>query len=90
MNPALTSPRSSVCIDSLGCIFPQFASETAFRREIFSIVSALNDLGITSVITAERLEEYGPIARHGVEEFVADNVVLEGAADAQAVKERPK
>ena len=28
------------------------------------------------MITAERNEEYGAIARYGVEEFVADNVVI--------------
>ena len=31
---------------------------------------------MTAVITAERTEDYGAISRHGVEEFVADNVVL--------------
>ena len=28
------------------------------------------------MITAERTEDYGPISRHGMEEFVADNVVI--------------
>jgi len=27
-------------------------------------------------MTTERIEEYGPIARYGVEEFVSDNVVI--------------
>jgi len=27
-------------------------------------------------MTGERSEEYGEIARHGVEEFVADNVIV--------------
>jgi circadian clock protein KaiC len=31
---------------------------------------------VTTVITTERVEEYGPVARFGVEEFVADNVVI--------------
>src|SRR5687768_8015364 len=65
-----------LCMDSLGCIFPQFGSQSSFRREIFAIVSAINETGVTSVLTSERLEEYGPVARHGVEEFVADNVVI--------------
>src|SRR5688500_1299108 len=42
-----------LCMDSLGCIFPQFATQAAFRREIFTIVSAINEMGITSVLTAE-------------------------------------
>ncbi len=37
---------------------------------------ALKRMGVTSVLTAERTAEYGEISRHGVEEFVADNVVI--------------
>jgi len=31
---------------------------------------------VTTVMTAERSEEYGPVAQHGVEEFVTDNVII--------------
>ena len=31
---------------------------------------------MTAVLTAERTEDYGPIARFGVEEFIADNVMI--------------
>jgi circadian clock protein KaiC len=71
-----TTGATRLCMDSLGCIFPQFPTQAGFRREIFGIVSAVNAMGVTSVLTSERLEEYGPIARHGVEEFVADNVII--------------
>jgi circadian clock protein KaiC len=33
-------------------------------------------MGVTAVMTAERTEDYGPIARFGVEEFIADNVMV--------------
>jgi circadian clock protein KaiC len=33
-------------------------------------------MGVTAVMTAERTEDYGPIARFGVEEFIADNVMI--------------
>ena len=33
-------------------------------------------MNITALLTAERTQEYGDIARYGVEEFVADNVVI--------------
>jgi circadian clock protein KaiC len=33
-------------------------------------------MNVTAVLTAERIEEYGPIARFGVEEFIADNVMV--------------
>lgn len=65
-----------VSLDSLGAIFTQFSDVAIVRRELFRIASALKRLGVTSVMTAERNEEYGAISRYGVEEFVADNVVI--------------
>ena len=46
------------------------------RREIFRLVARLKKLGVTSIITTERVEEYGGVAAFGVEEFVSDNVVI--------------
>lgn len=63
-------------IDSLGAIFTQFADSSIVRRELFRIAVALKRMGVTAVLTAERVEDYGEIARFGVEEFVADNVVI--------------
>lgn len=65
-----------VSLDSLGAIFNQFSDSSIVRRELLRIASALRRMGVTSVLTAERTEEYGPIARYGVEEFVSDNVVI--------------
>ena len=47
-----------------------------FRREIFRLIARLKEIGVTTVMTTERVDDYGPIARYGVEEFVSDNVVL--------------
>ncbi|GAK53632.1 circadian clock protein KaiC [Candidatus Moduliflexus flocculans] len=33
-------------------------------------------MGVTAVLTAERIAEYGEIARYGIEEFVTDNVII--------------
>jgi circadian clock protein KaiC len=33
-------------------------------------------MGVTTVMTAERIDDYGPTSRNGFEEFVADNVVI--------------
>jgi circadian clock protein KaiC len=63
-------------VDSLGAIFSQFTETAVVRREMFKIVSLLKALGVTAVITAERVNEYGDIGRYGVEEFVADNVLI--------------
>lgn len=65
-----------VSLDSLGAIFSQFDDTRNLRRELFRISHALKQMGVTAVMTAERLEEYGTIARYGIEEFVADNVVI--------------
>lgn len=65
-----------IALDSLGAIFSRFSDPSLVRSELFRIVSALKKMGITAVMTAERTEEYGDIARFGVEEFVADNVII--------------
>jgi circadian clock protein KaiC len=65
-----------VSIDSLGAMFSQFSDQSMVRRELFRIATALKDLGVTAVMTAERTEDYGAIARFGVEEFIADNVMI--------------
>lgn len=65
-----------IAIDSLGGVFTQLGSGAAIRHELFRIGRALRALGVTSVITSERTQEYGEISRFGVEEFVSDNVLL--------------
>lgn len=65
-----------VSIDSITAVFQQYDAASVVRREIFRLVARLKLLGVTSIMTTERVEEYGPIARFGVEEFVSDNVVV--------------
>ena len=65
-----------VSVDSLGAIFSQFSDQSVVRRELFRIASALKSMGVTALLTAERTEDYGPVARFGVEEFIADNVMV--------------
>ncbi|GAB4500946.1 MAG: circadian clock protein KaiC [Anaerolineales bacterium] len=65
-----------VAMDSLGAIFSRFADSSLVRSELFRISSALKNLGVTAIMTAERRDEYGDISRFGVEEFVADNVII--------------
>jgi circadian clock protein KaiC len=65
-----------VALDSIGSIFAQFKDVSIVRRELHRIAAALKDLNVTSLITSERNDDYGAISRHGVEEFVADNVIL--------------
>jgi circadian clock protein KaiC len=65
-----------VVLDSLGALFYQFGNPGILRREILRLSDTLQEMGVTSLITAERLEEYGPISRFGIEEFVSDCVVV--------------
>jgi circadian clock protein KaiC len=65
-----------VSLDSLGAIFSQFSDQSIVRHELFRIASALKHMGVTAVLTAERTDDYGPVARFGVEEFIADNVMI--------------
>ncbi len=65
-----------VSIDSVTAVFQQYDAASVVRREIFRLVARLKQLRVTSIMTTERIEEYGPVARFGVEEFVSDNVVI--------------
>jgi circadian clock protein KaiC len=65
-----------VSLDSIGAIFASYPNVGAIRHELHRFVSTLNGLGVTSVHTAERLEEYDGISRLGVEEFVFSHVIV--------------
>lgn len=65
-----------VSIDSVTAIFQQYDAVSVVRREIFRLVARLKQVGATTVMTTERIDEYGPVARFGVEEFVSDNVAI--------------
>lgn len=65
-----------ISMDSLAAVFTRFTESGIVRTELFRLATALKRMSITALLTAERTEEYGEIARYGVEEFVADNVII--------------
>ncbi|MEM7066473.1 MAG: circadian clock protein KaiC [Cyanobacteria bacterium P01_B01_bin.77] len=65
-----------ISMDSLGAIFSHLPDAGQVRADLFSAASALRNMDITAILTAERTQDYGDISRFGVEEFVADNVVI--------------
>lgn len=65
-----------VSIDSVTAVFQQYDAASVVRREIFRLVARLKQIGVTTVMTTERIDEYGQVARFGVEEFVSDNVAI--------------
>ncbi len=65
-----------VLLDAIGGLFPQFSDGNVVRRELGRILGGLRRLGATTIITMERTDEDGKIGRFGVEEFIADNVLV--------------
>ncbi|MGF1672674.1 MAG: circadian clock protein KaiC [Rivularia sp. (in: cyanobacteria)] len=65
-----------ISIDSVTAIFQQYEASGLVRREIFRLVARLKRLNVTTLMTTERREEYGPVATFGVEEFVSDNAII--------------
>jgi circadian clock protein KaiC len=63
-------------MDSLGAVFSRFTDSAVVRSELFRLAATVKKMGVTAILTAERTEEYGSISRFGVEEFVADNVII--------------
>jgi len=63
-------------IDSIGTLYSQFSDRHMVRRALGQLMAAVRRMGVTTLVTAERTEEYGAVARFEVEEFVADSVVL--------------
>ena len=65
-----------VVLDSFSAVLNQFPDLGTVRSELFRIASRLKSLGATAIVTAERASDYGDLSRSGVEEFVADNVII--------------
>ena len=65
-----------ISLDSLNALFVQFPNQPILRAELFRITTKLKQLGVTVLFTGERIDEYGEVTRHGIEEFVADNVII--------------
>ena len=65
-----------IVLDSMSALFMTIPDRALLRTELYRISMALKRAGRTVVFTSERTDDYGDITRFGVEEFVADNVLL--------------
>jgi len=63
-----------VVLDTIESLFAGFTNEGILRAELRRLFKWLKDKGVTAVITAERGGE--TFTRHGLEEYVADCVVM--------------
>lgn len=65
-----------VVVDAVSTLFSYLPDPARIRWEMFRLRQALTDVGVTAIITAEREQGEERLTRHGVEEFVNDNVVV--------------
>src|SRR5690242_6459570 len=65
-----------VVLDSVGALFPQLRDPFTIRRGLRQLIEGLRPLRVTTIVTTERNEDYGPVARFGVEDFVVDGIVV--------------
>jgi circadian clock protein KaiC len=63
-----------VVMDTIEVLFASLPNEAILRAELRRLFRWLKDKGVTAVITAERGRE--SFTRHGLEEYVADCVIL--------------
>ena len=65
-----------VALDSTA-VFEMYYKEPAeVRKQLFKLLTGLEDIEITSVITSELPEETNMLAKFGVEEFIVDAVIV--------------
>jgi len=65
-----------VAVDSLQVLFGRFGDSDEVRDVLLRLSGALDQLGVTTVMTIGKGQDDGQLAGSGVEEYVADNVVL--------------
>ncbi|MGD0129497.1 MAG: circadian clock protein KaiC [Terriglobia bacterium] len=63
-----------VVLDTVEALFAGFSNISILRAELRRLFRWLKDKGVTAIITGERGE--GTLTRHGLEEYVADCVIV--------------
>ena len=63
-----------VALDTLEVLFSGFQNEAILRSELRRLFRWLKDKGVTAIVTGERGD--GSLTRYGLEEYVADCVIL--------------
>jgi|ERR1043166_3327019 circadian clock protein KaiC len=75
LNHAIDSIKAKrVVLDTLEVLFAALPNEAVLRSELRRLFRWLKNKGVSVIITAERGE--GLLTRHGLEEYVADCVIL--------------
>ncbi|MDB6024709.1 MAG: circadian clock protein KaiC [Verrucomicrobiales bacterium] len=75
LNHAIDSIKAKrVVLDTIEGLFAALPNHSILRSELRRLFRWLKDKGVSAIITAERGE--GQLTRHGLEEYVADCVIL--------------
>ena len=69
-----TIKAKRVVIDSIESLFAGLSNEAALRAELLRLFRWLDDRKLTAIVTGERGD--GTLTRHGLEEYIADCVIL--------------
>ncbi len=65
-----------IAIDTISALGMYIRDTTEIRRAIFNLIMTLYKLGVTALITSEMLPDQKELSRFGVEEFLADGVIV--------------
>jgi len=65
-----------VVIDSIPALGLNFENEHEVRKAVLKIVYLLSRAGVTTMFTTETNEDSKQLGKYGVEEFVADGVIV--------------
>ena len=67
---------SRVVIDPFSLLAMTIENQPLVRQKLYETIKLLKERGITIVLTSESIEDGQKFSRYGVEEFVADGVIL--------------
>jgi KaiC/GvpD/RAD55 family RecA-like ATPase len=65
-----------IAVDSLSGLGLRIESSSEVRGSIFKLSALLRELGVTSIMTSEILSQSVGLSRYGVEEFVAQGLIV--------------
>ena len=66
----------AIVLDSATALFSPRPPEERLRSHFFQLVGSFRKHGLTAVVTAEALDDYGPRTTLGVEDYVCDAVLV--------------
>ena len=65
-----------IVLDSLASLGLSYDDPKDMKRSFFRFAEYMRDLGVTCLFTTETEEGTNKISRYGIEEFIADGVIL--------------